>query len=104
MASANVNIVFVEKEHRRCGLCQCEGHNRRTCPQRPQEQPARSTPVVEQATPTTWYPGMFTGGGVKAMPPLISWQPGTDSLAFHQEMRTHPFYSFDASANAYRRR
>jgi len=96
--------VLVVKEQRHCGLCGAAGHNRRTCALAP---PALAPPAQAQEPKKEevvfWSPDLFSGGGVKALPAAVAWAPGTDSIAFHAQMKSLPFYRYDTEVKLWRR-
>jgi hypothetical protein len=94
--------VFIVKERRRCGFCSGEGHNRRTCPTAPQEE-KKEIPLPPKEEVVFWSPDLFSGGGLRKMPPAVAWAPGTDSIAFHAQMKSLSFYRYDAEAKLWRR-
>jgi hypothetical protein len=101
MATINITQTVtsgVEKEKRKCSVCNKEGHNKRSCNMAPVAPPSQS-PISTQSTP----PSMRTGG-VIALPAEVAWTPGTDSIAFHAQMRAHPFYTYNATRNVYVRK
>jgi len=89
--------VVIVKESRHCGLCGLAGHNRRTCSLAPPPAEPKKEEVV------SWTPDLFSGGGVRALPAAVAWAPGTDSLAFHAQMKSLPFYRYDSEAKLWRR-
>jgi hypothetical protein len=99
-------VTLCEGRHNRCGLCGLHGHNRRTCPSSPttEKSSAKSTPSpAPQQEVTYWTPELFSGGGVRSLPAAVAWAPGTDSIAFSNQMKSLPFYSYDAAAKLWRR-
>ena len=109
MASVT-NVIIIEKETRNCGVCGKAGHNKRTCAQAEKAPKAVAAPVASaplppaKPIPVFWEPGMFLGGGVKAMPAAIAWKPGTDSIQYGAEMGRNPFYSYDKELKMYMRK
>lgn len=99
------NVIIIEKETRNCGVCGKAGHNKRTCPQAEKAPKAVAAPLPPaKPVPVFWEPGMFLGGGVKAMPAAIVWKPGTNSLEFGAEMGRNPFYTYDKELKMYLRK
>lgn len=113
--NGNVTVIHI-KEQRKCGLCGQAGHNRTNRQFHPEEivsssradavdSPARSDAMVPPAEPTVtyWHPNLFSGGGVMALPAVVGWRPGTDSLAYHAQMKQMFMYRFDQGAGVWRR-
>ncbi len=92
--------VVLVKEQRHCGLCGAAGHNRRTCALAP---PALAPPAEKKEEVVSWSPDLFSGGGLKSLPAAVAWAPGTDSIAFHTQMKSLPFYRYDGAAKLWRR-
>ena len=104
--NGNVTVIHV-KEQRKCGLCGQAGHNRTNRQFHPEEivSSSRADAVVLPAEPTVtyWHPELFSGGGVMALPAVVGWRPGTDSLAYHAQMKQMFMYRFDQGAGVWRR-
>ena len=100
--TAIVNVS--DSRHNHCGLCGILGHNRRTCPQAPStEKGAVKKEQVAKEEITYWTPNLFSGGGVRALPSAVAWAPGTDSIAFFNQMKNLPYYRYDDAAKLWRR-
>ena len=104
--NGDVTVIYV-KEQRKCTICGQTGHNRSNRHFHPEENvsPSRSAAVVLPAEPpvTYWHPDLFSGGGVIALPAVVGWRPGTDSLAYHTQMKQMSMYRFDQGAGVWRR-
>ena len=103
--NGNVTVIHV-KEQRKCGLCGQAGHNRTNRQFHPEEIVSSSrADAVDPAEPTVtyWHPDLFSGGGVMALPAVVGWRPGTDSLAYHAQMKQMFMYRFDQGAGVWRR-
>jgi hypothetical protein len=104
--NGNVTVIHV-KEQRKCSLCGQAGHNKSNRHFHPDavDSPSRLDTVIPPAEPTVtyWHPELFSGGGVMALPAVVGWRPGTDSLAYHAQMKQMFMYRYDQGAGVWRR-